>query len=164
MDLSLKLMLYQTINFLILMGILGFLFNKFIRPFMRKRSDDIKQAFEQIQDQKKEMETLKLQYDNQLRDVRRQTAAEMDKAIEEGKHIREEMHKQNAKESVALLEKARKEIEQEKQLAIMHLQKEVASLTMLATKKIIGSTMDEKTNSRLVDEFLNDLAKNPPQQ
>jgi F-type H+-transporting ATPase subunit b len=164
MDVNLKVMLYQAINFIILMGILGFLFNKFIRPSMRKRSDEIKQAFEQIDEQKKDMESLKLHYNDQLKDVRRQAAAEIDKAIEEGKRIREDMHTQNAKEGAAMLEKARKEIEKEKQLAITHLQKEVASLSMLATKKIIGSTMNEETNTRLVNEFLNDLAKNPPKQ
>jgi len=164
MDLSLKLVLYQAINFIVLLTILGFLFNKFIRPFMHKRADDIRQAFIQIDEQKKEMDALKQQYSEQLKDIGRLTDIEMDKAIEEGKRIRTEIHLQNQKEGAQLIENARKEIEQEKQRAITHLQKEVATLCMLATKKLIGATMDENTNRRLIEEFLTELAKNPPKQ
>ena len=48
MDLSLKMMLYQMVNFLILITIIGYIFNKFLRPFMKKRAEDIKTAFQEI--------------------------------------------------------------------------------------------------------------------
>ena len=88
--LSLKLVLYQAINFIVLMVILSFLFNKFIRPFMHKRSEEIKKSFEEIEKQKREMESLKRSYTDQIKDIREKAKLEIEKAVEEGGRMREE--------------------------------------------------------------------------
>ncbi|MDD5675514.1 MAG: ATP synthase F0 subunit B, partial [Chitinivibrionales bacterium] len=64
MDLTLswQLWLYQLINFLILTAILGFIFNKYIRPFLRKRAEGLKQSFEEIEKGKQDIDQLKKDY------------------------------------------------------------------------------------------------------
>ena len=157
MEFSLKLILYQLINFVILMVVLGFLFNKFIRPFMHKRADDIKKSFEDIEKQKKEIETLKQNYADQLKGIREQAKAEIEKAITEGGRMRADIVTQAEKDSVALIDRAKKEIDQEKQKAVMEIQKEVAALSLMATKHLIKKNIDESTNRQLVENFLSEL-------
>jgi F0F1-type ATP synthase membrane subunit b/b' len=70
MDLSLKLVLYQAINFIVLMIILGYLFNRFLRPFMHKRAEEIKKSFESIESQKKDLDVLKQNYTDQVKDIK----------------------------------------------------------------------------------------------
>jgi F-type H+-transporting ATPase subunit b len=162
LQLSWQLILYQWVNFFILMAILTFLFNKFIRPFMHKRSSDIKTAFEEIEKQKKEAESLRQSLTGQLAEMRQRAKEEIDKAEEEGNRIREELLTRSEKEAVTILEKTKKEIEAEKQKAIMELRKEVGSLAMLATRQLIKKQMDEQTARRLVDDFLVEMSHNPP--
>jgi F-type H+-transporting ATPase subunit b len=164
MDLSLKLILYQAINFIILMGILGFLFNKFLRPFMHKRTDEIKRSFEDIEKQKKDVEALKQDYADQVKNIKETARVEIDKAMAEGNRMRDEIVAQSEKESVSIIERAKKEIEHEKHKAITEIQKEVASLSLLATNKLIKAKMDENVNRQLVEEFLEELTKNPPER
>jgi F-type H+-transporting ATPase subunit b len=164
MDFSVKLVLYQAINFIILMVILGFLFNKFIRPFMRKRTEDIKKSFEEIENQKKEMALLKQQYNDQVECLKDKAKLEIDKAIGEGTRMRDDIITQAQKDSASLLDRMKIEIEHEKQKAIQELQKEVASLSLLATQHLIKKQMDDSTNRRLVEDFLEELAKNPPKK
>jgi len=164
MDLSLKLVLYQAINFIVLMVILSFLFNKFIRPFMHKRSEEIKKSFEEIEKQKQEMAALKQDYADQIKDIREKAKLEIDKAVEEGGRMRDDIVVQAQKESVTLIERAKTEIEREKRKAVMEIQKEVASLSLLATKKLINKNMDESTNRQLVEAFIEELTKNPPEK
>ncbi len=164
MDFSLKLVLYQAINFVILMAILGFIFNKFLRPFMHKRTDEIKKSFEEIENQKKEMALLKQQYNDQVDCLKDKAKLEIEKAIGEGNRLRDDIVVQAKKESNALIERAKTEIDHEKQKAIMELQKEVASLSLMATQHLIKKQMDESTNRRLVESFLEDLVKNPPEK
>jgi len=161
MDLNWKLMLYQTVNFIVLMIILGYLFNRFIRPFMHKRADDIKTAFAEIEAGKKEVEKLRHDYTDQVREMRHNAKAEIDKAIQNGNSIRDEIVTKAEKEAVNLLEKAKREIDHEKQKAITEIQKEVATLSIMATKRLIHKQMDEETNRKLVEEFLADLGNNP---
>jgi F-type H+-transporting ATPase subunit b len=164
MDLSWKLMIYQAINFIILMAILGYVFNRFIRPFLHKRVEEIKKSFEDIEKQKKELEALKQNYADQFKGIRETAKREIDKAIAEGNRMRDDITAQAQKESGALIDRAKTEIEQEKQKAIMELQKEVASLSLIATQHLIKKQMDDSTNRRLVEDFLEELVKNPPEK
>ena len=164
MDFSLKLVLYQAINFIILIAVLGFIFNKFLRPFMHKRTEEIKKSFEEIENQKKEMALLKQQYNDQVDCLKDKAKLEIDKAIGEGSRMRDDIIAQAQKESGALIDRAKTEIDHEKQKAIMELQKEVASLSLLATQHLIKKQMDDSTNRRLVEDFLEELVKNPPEK
>jgi F-type H+-transporting ATPase subunit b len=161
MDFSLNLIAYQIINFVVLTILLTYLFNKFLRPFMQKRADDIKNGLAEIESGKKEVEKLRQDYTDQIREMRHNAKAEIDKAIENGNEIRDEIVTKAEKESVNLLEKAKREIEHENQKAITEIQKEVASLSIMATKRLIHRQMDEETNRKLVEEFLEDLGNNP---
>ena len=164
MDLSLKLVLYQAINFIVLMVILGYLFNRFLRPFMHKRAEEIKKSFESIESQKKDLDILKQNYTDQVKDIKEKAKLEIEKAMEEGNRMREDIVAQAEKESVTLIEKAKKEIDHEKDKAVMEIQKEVATLAIMAAKQVIKKQMDETTNRDLVEDFLAEITKNPPKK
>jgi F-type H+-transporting ATPase subunit b len=164
MDLSLKLVLYQAINFIVLMVILGYLFNRFLRPFMHKRAEEIKKSFESIENQKKDLDVLKQNYTDQVKDIKEKAKLEIEKAMEEGNRMREDIVAQAEKESVTLIEKAKKEIDHEKDKAVMEIQKEVATLAIMAAKQVIKKQMDETTNRDLVEDFLAEITKNPPKK
>jgi len=159
MDLNLHMMIYQIVNFIILMVILGWIFNKFIRPMLKKRADDIKNAFGEIEKQKTDVEGLKRECHEQLDMIKNSVKAEIEKATVEGSHIKEAIKAEALKESEQLLEKARREIEQEKQKALSEVRREVATLSMLATKQLLRREIDETTDRKLVETFIDDLGK-----
>jgi F-type H+-transporting ATPase subunit b len=159
MDFSLKLLAYQIVNFIILIAVLGFLFNKYLRPFMKKRSDDIKNTFAEIEKQKGDVEALKRECHEELDKIKNSAKAEIERATVEGSHIKEAIKGEALKESELLLEKARREIEQEKQKALSEVRREVATLSMLATKQLLKREIDETTDRKLVETFIDDLGK-----
>jgi F-type H+-transporting ATPase subunit b len=159
MDISLKLVMYQAINFIILIVILGYLFNKFIRPMLKKRADDIKNAFAEIEKQKLDVEALKKECVNQLDQIKHGAKAEIEKAMVEGNHIKEGIKGEALKESEQLLEKARREIDQEKQKALSEVRKEVATLSILATRQLLKKEIDETTSRNLEDTFIDELGR-----
>jgi F-type H+-transporting ATPase subunit b len=157
MDFSFKMIIYQVINFTILMIILGYVFNKYLRPFMQKRTDDIKTAFADIDKQKLSIEEMKKEYSAQLEGIKVSSKNEIEKAIGEGIRLKDEIKKEAEKEAGSFMDKARKEIDQEKQKLLGEVRKEVATLTMLATKRLITKEVDDPTNKKLVEDFLSDL-------
>lgn len=159
MDFSLKLLAYQIVNFIILIAVLGYLFNKYLRPFMKKRSDDIKTALADIEKQKADVEGLKRECHDQLDKIKSSVKGEIEKATVEGSHIKEAIKGEALRESEQLLEKARREIEQEKQKALSEVRREVATLSMLATKQLLRREIDETTDRKLVETFIDDLGK-----
>lgn len=159
MELSWKLILYQVVNFFVLMAILTFLFNKFLHPFLRRRTEGIRQSFADIETQKKEVEGLKKEFENRINEMKEQVRAEIEKAVKEGNRMRGEIMAQGEKDSAALVDKARLEIEAERQKAITMVQREVASLSILATEHLIKKQVDEQTNRRLVEDFIAELSE-----
>lgn len=157
MDFSWTMIAYQAINFIILMVILGYVFNKFIRPFMQKRADDIRTSFAEIEKQKQSIEEMKKEYASQLDGIKAASKAEISKAAAEGARIKEDIKKEAEKESAGFMDKARKEIEQEKQKLLSDVRREVATLTMAATKQLIKKEVDDSANKKLVDDFLAEL-------
>src|SRR6266581_4336097 len=56
-----------------------------------------------------------------------------------------------------LLERARKEIESEKEKAILELRREAVDLSIAAASKLIEANLDSDANRRLVTEYLASL-------
>ena len=131
---------------------------------MHKRADEIKKAFESIEIQKKDLDVLKQNYSDQIKDIKEKAKFEIDKAIGEGNRMREGIVAEAEKQSIALIDKAKIEIDQEKDKAVMEIRNEVGTLAILAAKQIIQKQMDEKTNRELVETFLEDISKNPPKK
>ena len=159
MEISPVLILAQALNFVILMLVLTFLYRKFLHPFMLGRAEELKNGFEQVELRKKEIEKLKQDYLSQTQDMRAKTKEEMDKAILEGKERAEDLVVKAQKEAVALIDRARGEIEGEKRRAITDIQKEVAQLSIKAARVLMKKEVDTDANSKLVQEFLAGLEK-----
>ncbi|MGA1645872.1 MAG: ATP synthase F0 subunit B [bacterium] len=63
-------------------------------------------------------------------------------------------------EAEKLLSDARATIEQEKKQALAELRKEVTSLAIEASTKILKENMDTEKNQKLINTFVDDLSKN----
>jgi F-type H+-transporting ATPase subunit b len=157
MDFSLKLLVYQIVNFIILIGVLGYLFNKFLRPFMKKRSDDLKNAFANIEKKNLDVDNLRKECRDELDRIKKSYKAEIDKAVAEGSRIKDAIKAEAIDESAQLMEKARREIDQEKQKALSEVRHEVATLTILATKQLLHKEIDAATDRKLVESFVDEL-------
>lgn len=72
-----------------------------------------------------------------------------DLAIKRGKELEAEL--------VRKADVATKSIEQAQNKAIEELRKEVVNMTILATEKVVGSMMDEKTAKKYADEAIKEL-------
>ena len=67
-----------------------------------------------------------------------------------------------AREYDALLNRARKDIDAEKEKAILALRREAVELSIAAASRVIEANLDTEANRRLVTEFLESLAKTEP--
>jgi F-type H+-transporting ATPase subunit b len=157
MDISLNLIIAQMVNFVVLMLVLTFLFNKFMRPMLRKRVQELKSGFEQVEQQKKEIEKLKLDYNQQLQEMRSNAKQEVEIAIKEGSLRREEILNAAANEAKSAIERARKEIDAEKFKVLKEIHNEVASLTMKATRRLLKKEIDENSSRDLINDMLSEL-------
>jgi F-type H+-transporting ATPase subunit b len=68
--------------------------------------------------------------------------------------IQADAREQSAKDREAALERARQEIQQERDRAIADLRGEFADITVRAAEKVINQSLDRQAHQRVIDETL----------
>lgn len=149
----------QIISFLILLVLLRILVWKRVLSLLDKRREKIASELKAAQDARKEIETLKANYEAQLKSIDQFTKVKIKEAISEGKKITEEMKKKAEKEAGTLLENANEKIEQELLKAKEELKNHIIDLTINATENIIERKLTPEDDRRLVEDFLESMNK-----
>jgi F-type H+-transporting ATPase subunit b len=81
----------------------------------------------------------------------------MSEARAASEKVRAEMLEQTRKEQGDLLERARRDIEQEREKAIAQLRREAVELAILGASKAIEENLDGDRNRKIVENYLSSI-------
>ena len=155
---SLGLFFWQLILFVGLV----FLLKKFawgpILNSVNEREEGIKNALDEAENARKEMQNLNASNEQLLKDAR----AERDALMKDAREIKDKMisdAKEEAKEVTSkLIENAQASIEQEKQAALAELKKQVADLSIGIAETVIKKELTSKEEQlKLVEGILKEV-------
>lgn len=143
--------------------ILLFLLGKFAFPpllkMLKEREDTIRESLGTAERTRDEAEKLMDEYKKQMTEARK----EAQEIIEQSKKLAEGMKDDILKEAQAgankTLERARQEINREKEKTFEELQKKVAEIVLLASSKVVGKSLDSADHVRLIKESLQEVGK-----
>lgn len=147
----------QIINFLILVFILKKLAYKPLMEMMEARQASIADDLATAEKDRQDAADLKREYQTQLTAARAEAQAIVDKAMKQAEKNKEEIIEEARVEHARLLKAAQEEISRERELALAELRAEVVGLSMAAAAKIIEKNLDAETNSKLVSDFMDKL-------
>ena len=102
-------------------------------------------------------EKLRAEYQQQMQNAKGDAQSIMDKAMRQADNTKEEIIASAREEHARLLEAAQEKIARERQQALEDIRSEVVSISVAAAAKVIGQSVDEKVNARLVDDFITQL-------
>ncbi|HZK56875.1 MAG TPA: F0F1 ATP synthase subunit B [Clostridia bacterium] len=147
----------QIINALVLFGALTYILFKPVTKFMKKRTEGIESNIDEAEARVREANELKAEYEEQLKDIRNERVAIIRKATEmaetESNRIITEA-KENAEE---ILEKARAQIEVDRQRMTEELMAEVSSLAITVASKVIEKDLDEAAHKNMIQHFIDEV-------
>ena len=102
-------------------------------------------------------EKLRAEYQQQMQNAKGDAQSIMDKAMRQADNTKEEIVASAREEHARLLEAAQEKIARERQQALEDIRSEVVAISVAAAAKVIGQSVDEKVNARLVDDFITQL-------
>lgn len=141
-----------------------FLMGKYAVPLildaLNERESRIKDSLESAEKALARAEKISEDNEQALREAEIKAQKIRKEAIEEAEMLRAERIDKSKKEAAKILEQARSTIEQEKKRAMMELRNEVAQLAIQSASKILDTELDEQKNKKLVNNFIDDIAKN----
>lgn len=147
----------QIINFLILVAILSKVAYKPLMKTLADRQASIQANLDNAEKERLAAEKLKQDYLNQLAEARAQAQAIVEKATKLAEQNKEEILLQAREESARLLKNTQDEIIREREQAMKQFKGEVVTLAVAAATKVIARNLDEQANAKLVDDFIQDL-------
>ena len=150
-------LLSQIVNFLILFAALYFLLWKRVLKMLDERKQRIAQGLADAEQARRDRERAEAEYQQRIEQAEREREEILAKAAREGEQVREEVLTEARAEAERIIAEARAEAERDRQEMLAELRSQVASLAIAVSNKIIGETLDERRQRRLIDEFFSGI-------
>lgn len=142
---------------LIFLVTLAFLYRVAWGPLLsilEARRKRIQEGVEAAEQAKRDREAAERDYQARLEEARREGQRLLDRIAKEGEGLRKELEEKARQDADGIVERARAEIQQERQSAIEDLRRQVADLAVMAASRIIGESLDEKKHRELIDRAI----------
>ncbi len=154
LGINLPVLVAQIVNFLVLLLVLYLVAYKPILRMLDERSRRIREGLSAAEQSKERATEANREAQEQIEAARREGQAIVAQAQQVSARIQAEGRQQAQTQAEALLERARGEIQLERDNAIAELRREFADLTVTAAEKVIGQSLDRAAHRRLIDQTL----------
>jgi len=139
---------------LILFPLIKSFFTDPLAHAINDRNSALEQTFSEVDALKANMEKMRTDYEARLIATEASAREQIQAQIKEAVSLRQTLMTEAAERADALLAQAQAEIEQEKAQALLEIRSSVVDLTLTATEKLIGESMDPARSRKLVEDFI----------
>ena len=165
LGISVPTLLAQIVNFLILLAIVYFFgYKKLLKRMLDERSQKIKDSMEQAEKVKEQAAKAEEDFKKQLEVSGKEGQEVIARAIRTGEEARQRAQQEAKQEAQALIERARAEIQHERDEAIGELRQEFADLTIDAAEKVIEKSLDKQAHQQIIEKVLEESANLKPKE
>ena len=151
-------LLLQVVNFLILLLVLYFFAYKPVMKMLDERSRKIKESMDEVQKVKEQAAQTEEEFKKKIEAASKEGQEVIARAMRTGEEARQWAQLEAKQEAQGLVEKARVEIQRERDETISELRQEFADLTVVAAEKVIGKSLDKNAHRQIIDQVLDESA------
>ena len=146
----------QLINFGILLILFTWLTRRFLFPMLDERKKRIEEGLSASEEAKSRLSETETEVAAEMSRARQEAQGIITQAQQASSRIQEEGREASRADSDQMIERARQEIQLERDAAISDLRKEFADLTITAAERVIKRSLDRKAHGEIIEEVLAD--------
>lgn len=128
-----------------------------LKASLDERNGNLESTFAEVESLRNEMTSMKSDYEKKLAASEAEAREKINAQIKEAQALRQSLMAEAASKSDAMIKQAQEEIAGEKAKALRDIQVHVTDLALIAAEKVVGKSMDNDTNRKLVADFIKDL-------
>ena len=151
---NLPVLIAQTVNFVVLLVILRLVLYKPVLRMLDERRERIREGLSAAERGREQAEQANRDAQAHIDAARREGQQIVAQAQQVAQRLQEDARQQAQRQGEAMLERARSEIQLERDAAIAELRREFADLTIAAAEKVIGQSLDRAAHRRLIEQAL----------
>jgi len=156
---KLKDLLYRTLNFAVLAGILAYVLRKPIQKSLSARREGIEKELDGLEKEKRMVEKRLVEYKERLISLDKEAEKIISEYIREGEAVKAKIIEEAKVEAEKLQEQARLNIQQEFKKAEMKLREEIVEQAVAMAEDLIKRNINEEDQRRLVDEYIEKVVR-----
>ena len=154
LGINLGYLISQIVNFTLLALLLYFVAYKPVLRMLDERSARISKGIQDAEQASRRAAEMEQEFERQMAEARREGQEIVAQATQASERAGQEILERAREESRTQIERAREEIARERDLAMADLRRQVAELSLTISEKVLGETLDEQSQRRLIAEFL----------
>ena len=147
-------LLVYLANFSILLALLYIVGYKPILRMLNDRTERISNSLKEAEQVRSDSEASKEAMKKELDQARQEGQVLIAQAKELGNRYRDEERQKAQEEAKVFLERARKDIERERDTAIEEVRQHFAGLALIAAERIIERSLDKQSHMEVIEETL----------
>ena len=156
LGINLPALVAQLINFGILLILFSWVFKRFLFPMLDERKKRIEEGLQASDEAKARLAETETEVAAEMSRARQEAQGVITQAQQASARIQEEGRESARADSEQMIERARQEIQLERDAAISELRKEFADLTITAAERVIRRSLDRKAHGEIIEEVLAD--------
>lgn len=147
---------WTIVNILVLFLLLKHFLFKPITEMMESRTAEIENNLKDAEDQKQKASELTAQYEEKLQGAHAEAAQIVSEARQRGQREYDAILKTAGQDAQKVQERARADMEREREEMLRGVQENVTELVLLTASKLSQKELDEESDRKLVDSFLSE--------
>jgi F-type H+-transporting ATPase subunit b len=151
---SLPTLVAQVVNFIILFVLLYLVAYKPVMRMLDERSKRIKDSMKQTEYIKEQTARAEEEAKKRIETAGQEGQELIARAARTGEEVRQQAQQKAEEEAQSLINRARVEIQRERDGAIDVLRQEFADLAIMAAEKVIDRSLDKKAHRDIIDKVL----------
>jgi F-type H+-transporting ATPase subunit b len=154
LGINLPLLVVFIVNFIILLVMLRLFLYQPVMKVLDERAKKTRDAMELAEATKKEYEQAKGEVQKQIEKGRQEAQAIITQTMQVGERLKEESRQEAAKQAQVIIDRARSELEAERDKIVGDLRREFVDISIAAAEKVIKETLDREKHRKLIEETL----------
>ena len=147
---------WTIVNILVLFLLLKHFLFKPITEMMESRTAEFENNLKDAEDQKQKASELTAQYEEKLQGAHAEAAQIVSEARQRGQREYDAILKTAGQDAQKEQERARADMEREREEMLRGVQENVTELVLLTASKLSQKELDEESDRKLVDSFLSE--------
>jgi F-type H+-transporting ATPase subunit b len=160
LGISLGLLVSQLVNFTLLAVLLYMVLYKPVMGMLNQRKERIARSMADADAAREAAAQAQQEYDRRVADAQRRAQEIIAQAAQTGEQAGAEIKAAAQREADTIRQKAREDAAHERAQLLADVQKQIASLSMLAAERVLGQALEPDLQSKLIDQFLADMGGN----
>lgn len=156
-SLNIGLVIWTWVLFLLTLGILAWKVFPLIAGGLEERQRKIQEAIDSARQDREEARRLIEEQTRELSRARQEAQRLLDETREAAGRLRQELVAAAEAEKVDILERARREMDRERQRVLEQLREETVDISLAAAERLIKARLDSEGDRRLVREYIGSL-------